>query len=267
MALYHYTDASGLIGILENKTLWVNDVNYMNDTHEIKHGLKVIRDRFSTNQDEKSLITVQFLDLLLSNINQIGTFLITSFCKSGNILDMWRGYGSSGQKYALQFNEASILASMREQYPTADIDFYDCVYGEGDTNQLAQEACAQWLADEEAMVINEQGNMVINIPKAIKVIVKPALIMKNYGFESEDERRLLALMGADFVDYRHRAGAYGITPYVTLDFDLNAIESITIGPTQNEFGEMKSIFSILRKMGKVRPFPENFVTVSDITFR
>ncbi|CED57314.1 putative uncharacterized protein [Aliivibrio wodanis] len=266
MALYHYTDANGLIGILENKTLWVNDVNYMNDTHEIKHGLKVIREEFAKNEDDKSKYTVKFLDMLLSNIYQIGTFLITSFCKSGNILDMWRGYGSSGQKYSIEFDEGLLLTAMKEQYPNADIGFYDCVYGEEETKKLAENICKQWIADEDALTASERG-MRVNIPRAIQLIVKPALTMKNYGFENESERRLLALMDNDFIDYNYRSGAYGITPYVKLSFELDNVQSITIGPTQNEYGEMKSIFSILRKLGKERPFPEDFVSVSDITYR
>jgi hypothetical protein len=267
MSLFHYTDANGLIGMLENKSLWVNDVNYMNDTHEIKHGLQVFRDEFTKHEGANVDATIWFLDVLIGNIYQIGSFLITSFCKENNILDMWRGYGISGQKYAIEFDEAALTQEIKAQYPGADIGFYDCVYGEHDSKELVESSVATWLSDDSAVTIDANGKATLNIPKMIQVIIKKALIMKNYGFESERERRLLVLMGSDFTQYNHRAGAFGITPYINLKFELDAVKSIKIGPTSNELGEMKSLNSIVRKIGMERPFPEEFITVSDITYR
>ncbi|MDF4902387.1 DUF2971 domain-containing protein [Vibrio parahaemolyticus] len=267
MSLFHYTDANGLIGILENKSLWVNDVNFMNDTHELVHGLILFRDEFATyEQNEIISLTTWFLNVLINNPYQIGSFLITSFCTSGNILDMWRGYGSSGQKYSIEFDESILLQSMQEQYPDADIGFYDCIYGEESNTRLVKEVTSGWLSDTEALSI-EAGKATLNIKKVIQLIVKPALMMKNYGFANEQERRLLVLMNNDFTQYRHRAGAFGITPYVNLEFTLESVKSLKVGPTQNPDGEKKSIFGILKKLGKQPPYGDDFVTVSDITYR
>ena len=35
--LYHYTGAGGLIGLLEYKKLWMSNVEYLNDSQEVKH--------------------------------------------------------------------------------------------------------------------------------------------------------------------------------------------------------------------------------------
>lgn len=42
--LYHYTDWSGLKGILEKQQLWLTLHSQLNDTSEIHHALTTIRD-------------------------------------------------------------------------------------------------------------------------------------------------------------------------------------------------------------------------------
>jgi hypothetical protein len=40
--LYHYTDASGLHGILENNSLWATHAAYLNDSQEFIYGMQMI---------------------------------------------------------------------------------------------------------------------------------------------------------------------------------------------------------------------------------
>src|SRR5258705_13647882 len=43
LSLYHYTDLSGLVGIVEKHDLWVSHSRYSNDDEEMTHGLSVVR--------------------------------------------------------------------------------------------------------------------------------------------------------------------------------------------------------------------------------
>ena len=40
--LHHYTDSSGLLGILKGKSLWLSNIQFLNDNSEFIDGKKVI---------------------------------------------------------------------------------------------------------------------------------------------------------------------------------------------------------------------------------
>jgi hypothetical protein len=42
--LYHYTDPTGMLGILQGQTIWATDAQYLNDTHEVQLAAKRIGD-------------------------------------------------------------------------------------------------------------------------------------------------------------------------------------------------------------------------------
>jgi hypothetical protein len=41
--LYHYTDARGLLGILESRKLWASDVRLLNDARELDYAADLVR--------------------------------------------------------------------------------------------------------------------------------------------------------------------------------------------------------------------------------
>ena len=41
--LYHYTDASGLKGIIDNQEIWFTDYRYLNDPSELTHGMNLAK--------------------------------------------------------------------------------------------------------------------------------------------------------------------------------------------------------------------------------
>ena len=270
MSVFHYTDANGLIGILSNKTLWVNDANYMNDTNEIKEGLIKFKDKFNNIGGDKALITAQFLDILIKNTYQIGKFFVTSFCEKGNILDMWRGYGANGQKYAIEFDEDLLIASLKTQYPESQIELVNCIYKKDEIDLLINSQVERWLSDDKAAVIEKKSEglcLSIVIEKIMEIIVRPALSIKNYGFSSERETRIIVSLPHNFHDVSHRSGAYGITPFIPFTFFNEAIKSITIGPTRNFDCERNSVNSLLKSNGILKTTSTEIIQISDITFR
>src|SRR5258708_287861 len=36
--LFHYTDAKGLLGIIQDKSIWASSVYYLNDASEVRYG-------------------------------------------------------------------------------------------------------------------------------------------------------------------------------------------------------------------------------------
>lgn len=63
MKLYHYTDSAALIGILEHKKLWLNDVNFMNDSNELFDAVHILG---LVGKELQSPLYVQLADTISS---------------------------------------------------------------------------------------------------------------------------------------------------------------------------------------------------------
>src|SRR4051812_47406897 len=84
--LFHYTDATGLIGVLEHRAMWASDVRYLNDSSELEHGLALIGQAL---QKEHAAATDQGV---------LGHLLVT--CDTVGML-------SQGEVFAASFSEVA----------------------------------------------------------------------------------------------------------------------------------------------------------------
>ncbi len=110
LCLYHYTDAHGLQGILENNEIWCSELEYLNDAQEVKYGLNLIREKVEELKKRYSsddLISKGLLGTLLTTLNQFpGSFhrvFVACFCERGDLLGQWRGYAEEGGGYSIGF--------------------------------------------------------------------------------------------------------------------------------------------------------------------
>jgi hypothetical protein len=130
--LMHYTDASGLYGIISSKTLWASHTSFMNDTEEIVgfynrvlpmilrqefDQLVIDSEDFAGVVDAASRLTIDLIDDMvktwverLKELTKAQDYYVASFCTSTNewislngLLSQWRGYGEDGG-YAIVFD-------------------------------------------------------------------------------------------------------------------------------------------------------------------
>jgi hypothetical protein len=105
--LYHYTNADGLKGILENDELWATSAYYLNDSAEVLYGYHVLHLALETwlrqaNPDATSISRglAESLQRYFGHDaverNVITPIYLTCFCEEDNLLSQWRAYGSSG---------------------------------------------------------------------------------------------------------------------------------------------------------------------------
>ncbi|MEM4988848.1 DUF2971 domain-containing protein [Collimonas sp. H4R21] len=146
-ALFHYTSANGLIGILGSKEIWGTAYYCANDESELATGKGILSPLFwsATSemikaddplvhtfssrgidireyaQDFEQKITLQALGSLCA--------YITCFCKPKNeedfrhgLLSQWRGYGTDGG-YALQFSRKKLLAAIENANNCAGLNY------------------------------------------------------------------------------------------------------------------------------------------------
>lgn len=147
-ALFHYTTATGLLGIFKSNQLWHTSYSCTNDESELEAGAGVLTPLFrnvmySLRKDADRRIStfhargvdpMEYADGFESQITSLASgFLstfITCFCKPTDeevflhgLLSQWRGYGRDGG-YAIQFSRKRLQA-MVEAAGTAATLAYD----------------------------------------------------------------------------------------------------------------------------------------------
>jgi Protein of unknown function (DUF2971) len=118
--LYHYTDASGLKGIIESQQIWFTSHRYLNDPSEIIFGTGAAQETIATVSAQRSGRVKIFCDVLadlfnVGNITKSLEYLVASFSRERDDLGQWRAYGRDGHGFALGL--ASHLFQVEEQKP------------------------------------------------------------------------------------------------------------------------------------------------------
>ena len=135
-ALFHYTSADGLIGILQNKEIWSTAYYCLNDESELAAGKGILTPIFSLAthemiQDDDPLVQLfgsrgidireyarDFEQKIIGHTFHKLCAYITCFCKPAGeedfkhgLLSQWKGYGVDGG-YALQFSRKKLQAAV-----------------------------------------------------------------------------------------------------------------------------------------------------------
>ncbi|MHB8335900.1 MAG: DUF2971 domain-containing protein [Ignavibacteriaceae bacterium] len=118
--LYHYTSAQVIKSILENRSFWCTDVNFMNDTLEIKYGKKIIKERLNSYLKNENDFNVQLVlkSLVQFVDNNVYDTYIACFSEEDDILSQWNNYADSGKGYniGIQFNNNQNLITKVSHY-------------------------------------------------------------------------------------------------------------------------------------------------------
>jgi hypothetical protein len=109
-SLFHYTNAAGLLGILQTHRLWATNLRYLNDLSEMDYSTPLIQaavaDRFDSDTAE------QFIQGLQNFDEHTGHYVVC-FSDGGDVLSQWRHYAESGG-YAIGLNYQKFQAKLPE---------------------------------------------------------------------------------------------------------------------------------------------------------
>jgi len=257
MNIYHYTDSAGLIGVLEFKALWVNDVMFMNDSQEVFDAFNTLRDVAIRNNDQHLLLTLSGLDFIQNQQpsymhTMLGGYFITSFCLEDDLLEMWRGYGSGGQKYSVEFDAEILLHDAEAALPEAQFSLEKCVYSKEEKELAIERFLEENPLDAQVLQAGIQGTIKFDAGWWLK-FSRLAVTFKNSGFESEKEIRLIGKID-DQAKLTHRVNNFGITPYYKLNLTRPSIVSCRIGPSVNKALSAYSLASLFKKSDSFSPW-------------
>ncbi len=224
--LYHYTKQDGLLGILEDRSVWATHHLALNDRMEFRHGteifLKVLENHNAEDPIWGCMWNVATLEPALEaeNVN----LFVASFSAVGDRLSQWRGYGD----FSLGFEREKMMFS-------EDFRLVPCVY-----DSKLQEEYLEMLAQKIHDGIKVGEPPVTGAPSnktSDETTVRPylwllhqvALLFKDTGFSEEREWRIISQVPwmNDHPRIRFRRGNSGPVPYTR----------VTLGSTQVAPGE------------------------------
>ena len=221
--LFHYTDAGGMLGILQSNTVWATDIRHLNDNQELEFAFSVtkklsspiIRDYLEkknasgivkSNHLAEHIVDLQ-TNAISKSLEESVSFFIFSTClhKEGSwefengLLSQWRGYARD-QGYAIEFDLDKLHNLMRSEVKDYNEGAYflqKCLYGndwqedaesEKDLNDISENLAKLIIAEIEGDPENIKPSLLNTF---VEPIMKSFCRLKNEGFREENECRVM----------------------------------------------------------------------------
>lgn len=247
--LYHYTSAAGFQGIVENCSLWMTDIEFLND---VKEGVEffdiasvVLNENPIAANDENIRGYIEGVIKAIADPDGGRHFYSLSFSKKPDLLSQWRGYCPVEGGYCLGFDEKvlSLNSCMgRNEISQSSIfhlGSYDCVYDENEKKMLVVEFIRNFI-DWYIPAMNkkmkgDKSSFITGLIRHLDAVSILRSKIKNSHFKEEDEKRIVAHVSqnsGDMPNYRRKGNV--LIPYLTLPFRPEYLKKIIIGPCSDQ---------------------------------
>jgi hypothetical protein len=235
--LHHYTNHSGLMGIINNNSIWLTHYRYLNDTDEYKYGvglaLKELSKReLDRNGDQFNNLNSYFERSYMSSHRDV---FVASFSSSKDSLSQWRAYGQQSG-YSIGF-EGRALMKLAHKH---GVYLCKCSYDPNEHRQLINE-----VLDRKEELRSKDLSFNKAEAEIEELLLKVFCVIKNPAFKDEEEWRLIYspksyFFNADTVlsdrDVLYRSTVSFIVPYINLELArndfCNALHEIYVGPNK-----------------------------------
>lgn len=239
MELFHYTDTHGLMGIINSRSLWATDINFLNDSDEFHAGVKTLTAFCQT----EAVRTAQSADPVMQAATRLYEILpgiiqnnltnrdlyITSFSSQGDSLRQWMSYSPQNAGYCLVFDSERLLLpdtranELKLRCRVENVDY--------DLGQFERFIAPDVLIDAIEKRTKSIDELTVEIARTLMF---HCCAIKNSEFSDERETRLViqSTMKRDHRT-RHRARSGVIIPYIKYPIELSWIKRIIIGPNIN----------------------------------
>jgi len=187
--LYHYTSGPGLFGILGSGAMWGTNFAFMNDRSEFQYGVTLTRGcllaagaLLPDSGVRRSLAVAQkVLEMPPCDV------YLTCFCEDGDLLSQWRGYGSPGSRYCIEF-DASRLPRVAGVAPLANV-----VYDEGMHRTLLLRLIELMVEAVGDLPISAEGDIRAAASLIASAAVPVLTRFKDHAFHEEKEWRCVRI--------------------------------------------------------------------------
>lgn len=265
--LWHYTTAEGLLGILTTHSIWATDMRYLNDTTELVHAERLIRDELDSALKIGAADVMLLLERMKASYDPPGGLerpFVSCFCDSGDLLHEWVSYGARGGGYAVGFDSTALIECVRR---VSWLRLGRVLYGEEQQRERIRAGIA-WICDSYRSLAPKYPALTAQdmVPWCCSKFRGDLFIthfdFKHNAFEVEQECRIVALKRSydsqnDFPSLRFRVAKNQIIPYVPLRLQTFAgpnhrklpIKEIRCGPTSQTTLTKVAIVDLLDELG------------------
>ena len=261
-AVYHYTDAAALKGILETGRLWAADMLYLGASREVSYAYGVIRDHLHKRLTPSQRSVADFVvraEAALDPRRWNRSLFVACFCEDGDALSQWRAHAGDGYSLGLR---TAVLDTVGVRVQNASLR--RVVYDAEQQSALLQRLLDRALAvvsgatsapeDERAAIENAVLEFLIDHTIEFVASFKPPT------FREEAEWRLAVALDTGYVgegtyQVQFRVDAGHPVPYVELDISprggptASPVAEVVCGPIDRGDLAARSIRLLLRSRG------------------
>jgi len=237
--VFHYTSATGLLGIVESRCVWASAAAGLNDKAEIRQGWSKINAWLKAQKQTHEIETL--VDYAEAPFQDTHDVFVLSGSTAGDDANQWRLYADRGKGYAIEFDPTIDLAAVTEApAPRRPRPGHSMIFGAAGGDIVTLTPWFHVLYSDET-IDRALSEIVRSMKRATKHISASAVdeqdfdlrreemrndatealetvahLIKASGFAGENEVRVVTafLFASEHVKYR--AGPYGIVGYATL---------------------------------------------------
>ncbi len=248
--LYHYTTQPGLLGILQNKTIWASHTQYLNDQREFRHAIEVVKRVLLNMQlgpdygNERELLSE--MEKAASEGIESTNVCVCSFSEAGDVLSQWRAYGGGSGGFSIGFSGQYLRGiADQERFWLAP-----CIYDERQQAEFVRTLLEDVLRENLAPL---DGRLPVR-PGATLVayLFRYAPLLKHRSFSEEREWRIISRpINCTSERFDYRPGASVLIPFYKIPLDADGqplgVRSVTVGPTPHREESVRAVRGLLVK--------------------
>lgn len=186
---YHYTNSSGLKGIIESGELWAPSYVFLESVQEYALGFVALKKAIENSTHS---FIINHRGLILSELDSFRDATVAdlygfNMSLSADSLSLWRSYGDDGRGYAVGFSLKALLRNLKPEGWT-----YPVFYDRSEHTILADlivESCALGLSQPDMFDNLSSQDTEQIIPFVSSLLSGFAPMMKDNGFREEREYR------------------------------------------------------------------------------
>lgn len=255
--VYHYTSASGLLGILKESKLWFTRWDSLNDTSENLIVHDCIEEALKKYTHEPQFVEyVKEINNMHRACKKEGyidrDLYLASFSSNADSLALWNCYCKDARcdGYCIGFDNPSLFSD----YP---VILSKVLYDTGEQMKVVYEVLERLFQIYDSFIKNQ-----VTSPDTLRVVGDSfdfvfddiGIFFKHSAFKGEEEVRV-SIRKSDKVEKlksiipQIREGGAMLIPYIEMPFDKAQVKSVTISPTLADKAVLPGLLALKIKLG------------------
>lgn len=249
-SVYHYTDSTGLLGILESGKIRLTNIFGLNDPSELRHGVnhacEILATKALQSHPAAKLFATKFSTVMDRCVEASAHFLVACFSCDKDDLGQWRAYGDNGKGFALGFDGGLLEnAFVKLDECSSGNATFPVTYNDALLRGMHQQLVEEVLPLIEMPFSRNLNDVTTNeFMKELSIsfsvcVIRAAIFFKHEAYKNEQEYRFIQIrsMNQPVDDLKHRARDYSLIRFTEFDWNTknkHTLREIVIGPAANE---------------------------------